>query len=158
MSKTFRAWKINEPLFLPPTVQDFVAEDHLARFVLSLVRDDVAYSQPSGFGVAQSHSQSQRYLACRQGDQDVSQLVRRPGSEADWFRAVDDAGRFRDEWAGLALDFGWQPSDIFGQCGVAWFCAGERVRALGPDNAITASGRIFARLSLAAEIAKQEIT
>ncbi|MEA3069223.1 MAG: hypothetical protein QOD29_669, partial [Alphaproteobacteria bacterium] len=23
MSKTFRAWKIDEPLFLPPTVQDF---------------------------------------------------------------------------------------------------------------------------------------
>ena len=41
MSKTFRAWKIDEPLFLPPTVGDFVAQDHLARFVLSLVRDDL---------------------------------------------------------------------------------------------------------------------
>ena len=41
MSKTFRAWKIDEPLFLPPMVQDFVAKDHLARFVLSLVRDDI---------------------------------------------------------------------------------------------------------------------
>src|SRR6266849_5305391 len=41
MSKTFRAWKIDEPLFLPPMVQDFVAEDHLARFVLSLVRDEI---------------------------------------------------------------------------------------------------------------------
>jgi hypothetical protein len=41
---------------------------------------------------------------------------------------------------------------------LAWFCAGERVRALGPDNAITASGRIFARLSLAEEIAKQGTT
>ena len=40
MSKTFRAWKIDQPLFLPPTVQDFVAEDHLARFVLGLVRDE----------------------------------------------------------------------------------------------------------------------
>jgi transposase len=36
MSKTFRAWKIDEPLFLPPMVGDFVAKDHLARFVLSL--------------------------------------------------------------------------------------------------------------------------
>jgi hypothetical protein len=44
------------------------------------------------------------------------------------------------------------------QEGGAWFCAGERVRALGPDNAITASGRIFARLSLVEEIAKQGIT
>src|SRR6202163_4982021 len=45
MSKTFRAWKIDEPLFLPPTVQDFVAEDHLARFVLSLVRDDLGLAE-----------------------------------------------------------------------------------------------------------------
>jgi hypothetical protein len=37
MSKTFRAWKIDEPLFLPPMVGDFVAKDHLACFVLSLV-------------------------------------------------------------------------------------------------------------------------
>jgi len=29
MSKTFRVWKIDEPLFLPPRVQDFVAEGHL---------------------------------------------------------------------------------------------------------------------------------
>jgi hypothetical protein len=73
--------------------------------------------------------------------------TRKPGqvSEAEWFRAVDDIGRFLDEWARLALDFGWRPPDIFGPGGLAWFCAGERVRALGPDNAITASGRIFAR-------------
>ena len=85
---------------------------------------------------------------------------RKPGhvAEAEWLRAVDDAGRFLDEWASLALDFGWRPPDIFGPGGLAWFCAGERVRALGPDNAITASGRIFARLSLAEEIAKQGIT
>ena len=37
MSKTFRPWKIDQPLLLPPSVQDFVGEDHLARFVLSLV-------------------------------------------------------------------------------------------------------------------------
>src|ERR1700689_4844195 len=57
MSKTFRAWKIDEPLFLPPMVGDFVAKDHLARFVLSLVRDDLGlgditgtYGSPSGWG------------------------------------------------------------------------------------------------------------
>jgi transposase len=48
MSKTFRAWKIDEPLFLPPTVQDFVGEDHLARFVLSLVRDDLGLAEITG--------------------------------------------------------------------------------------------------------------
>jgi transposase len=41
MSKTFRPWKIDEPLLLPATVQEFVAKDHLARFVLSLVRDEI---------------------------------------------------------------------------------------------------------------------
>jgi len=41
MSKTFRPWKIDDPLLLPPLVADFVAEDHLARFVLNLVRDEI---------------------------------------------------------------------------------------------------------------------
>src|SRR3984957_10539285 len=48
MSKTFRAWKIDEPLFLPPTVQDFVVKDHLARFVLSLVRHDLGLAKITG--------------------------------------------------------------------------------------------------------------
>jgi transposase len=48
MSKTFRAWKIAEPLFLPATVEDFVAEDHLARFVLNLVKDDIDLAEITG--------------------------------------------------------------------------------------------------------------
>src|SRR5258706_7252830 len=48
MSKTFRPWKIEEPLFLPPTVRDFVGPDHLARFVLSLVREDVDLAKVTG--------------------------------------------------------------------------------------------------------------
>ena len=48
MSKTFRPWKINEPLFLPPTVQDFVAKDHLARFVLSVVMEEVDLAKITG--------------------------------------------------------------------------------------------------------------
>ena len=48
MSKTFRAWKIDQPLFLPPSVQDFVAEDHLARFVVRLIRDDLDLAEISG--------------------------------------------------------------------------------------------------------------
>ena len=43
-----RAWKIDEPLFLPPMVGDFVAKDHLARFVLSLVRDDLGLGEITG--------------------------------------------------------------------------------------------------------------
>ena len=41
MSKTFRAWKIDDPMLLPVTVQDFVDEKHLATFVLSVVRDEL---------------------------------------------------------------------------------------------------------------------
>ena len=41
MSKTFRAWKIDDPLLLPVTAQDFVAKNHLAPFVLSVVRDEL---------------------------------------------------------------------------------------------------------------------
>jgi transposase len=48
MSKTFRAWKIDEPLLLPPMVQDFVAKGHLARFVLNLVRDDIDLAEITG--------------------------------------------------------------------------------------------------------------
>jgi len=48
MSKTFRAWEIDEPLLLPATVGDFVAEDHLARFVLNLVRDDIDLTEITG--------------------------------------------------------------------------------------------------------------
>jgi transposase len=44
MSKTFRPWKIDQPLLLPPSVQDFVGEDHLARFVLALVLEHLDLS------------------------------------------------------------------------------------------------------------------
>jgi hypothetical protein len=37
MSKRYRPWKIDEPMLLPATVQEFVEKDHLARFVLNLV-------------------------------------------------------------------------------------------------------------------------
>jgi hypothetical protein len=75
--------------------------------------------------------------------------IRKPDhqTEAEWFRAIDDAGRFLDEWAALALDFGWQANDIFSCDGLAWFLASEPVRALGPDSAMTRSTRIFTRRS-----------
>jgi hypothetical protein len=37
MGKKYRAWKIDEPMLLPATVQEFVGKEHLARLVLSLV-------------------------------------------------------------------------------------------------------------------------
>ena len=41
MSKTYRRWKIDQPLLLPARVQDFVGEGHLARFILALVLEDL---------------------------------------------------------------------------------------------------------------------
>ena len=45
MSKTFRPWKIDQPLLLPPSVQDFVGAEHLARFVLALVLEHLDLSE-----------------------------------------------------------------------------------------------------------------
>ena len=41
MSKRYRPWKIDEPMLVPATVQEFVEKDHLARFVLSLVVEEI---------------------------------------------------------------------------------------------------------------------
>ena len=41
MSKIFRAWKIDDPMLLPVSVQEFVDEKHLASFVLGVVRDEL---------------------------------------------------------------------------------------------------------------------
>ena len=41
MSKRYRPWKMIEPMLLPATVQEFVDKDHLARFVLSLVVEEI---------------------------------------------------------------------------------------------------------------------
>jgi hypothetical protein len=43
MSKTFRDWNIDQPQLLPPSVHDFVSADHLARFVVRLVMEDLSY-------------------------------------------------------------------------------------------------------------------
>lgn len=55
MSKHFRPWRIDEAQLLPPSVHDFVAEGHLARFVVSLVRESLdlkaitaSYKSPLG--------------------------------------------------------------------------------------------------------------
>jgi transposase len=55
MSKHFRPWKIDQTQLLPPSVQDFVPEDHLSRFILALVRESldlsgITASYASGLG------------------------------------------------------------------------------------------------------------
>jgi len=47
MSKTFRPWRIDETQLLPAAVQDFVGTDHLARLVVSLVREQLSLAEIS---------------------------------------------------------------------------------------------------------------
>ncbi len=44
MSKEFRPWKIDEAQLLPPRVQDYVPPDHLSRFIVALVREELDLS------------------------------------------------------------------------------------------------------------------
>ncbi len=48
MSKTYRAWRIEETHLLPASVQDFVPRGHLARFVVSLVREQLDLREVTG--------------------------------------------------------------------------------------------------------------
>jgi transposase len=48
MSKDFRSWKIDEAQLLPPSVQDYVAKDHLSRLIVSLVRESLDLSEIIG--------------------------------------------------------------------------------------------------------------
>jgi transposase len=48
MSKIFRAWSIDQIQLLPPRVQDFVAKDHLARFVVGLVTEQLDLVEITG--------------------------------------------------------------------------------------------------------------
>ena len=44
MSKDFRPWKIDEAQLLPPSVQDYVPQDHVSRLIVSLVRESLDLS------------------------------------------------------------------------------------------------------------------
>lgn len=48
MSKDFRPWKIDEVQLLPPSVQDYVAKDHLSRLIVAVVRESLDLSAISG--------------------------------------------------------------------------------------------------------------
>jgi transposase len=55
MSKHFRPWKIDQSQLLPPSVEDYVPEDHIARFIVALVAESldlsaVTNSYTSGLG------------------------------------------------------------------------------------------------------------
>jgi transposase len=56
MSKTYRAWNVDQAMLLPPTVQELVPPGHLAHFIRDLVRDSLdlsaildTYSEERGY-------------------------------------------------------------------------------------------------------------
>jgi hypothetical protein len=80
------------------------------------------------------------------------QLERPAGmDEHRWRLAINDAGLFLDQWASLAIEFRWTVGDLFdvprdGKLGgLVWFLNGDSVRSLGPEHAVTESGRVFDR-------------
>jgi hypothetical protein len=67
-----------------------------------------------------------------------------------WWQAVADAGILLDLWGATLASFDWPAEAIFGADGLVWAIDGEPVRAIGPDHAIMASGRVFDRSSFTA--------
>jgi hypothetical protein len=82
--------------------------------------------------------------------------VQRPAavSDVEWRLAVIDAGLFLDRWGRLAFEFQWLPGDLFdvprdgSPGGLVWFLKGEATAPLGPEHAVTESGRVFDRDTL----------
>jgi hypothetical protein len=72
-------------------------------------------------------------------------------SDGDWRQAIDDGGRFLDQWGNLAAELQWTSGEIFDvprdgrQGGLLWFLKGDTVRVLGPEHAVTISGRVYER-------------
>ena len=72
MSKTFRLWTIDQLLLLLLSVQDFVGEDHLARFILALVLEHLDLGE-----IEAAYASERGQLAVRPGDDDGAVAVRR---------------------------------------------------------------------------------
>src|ERR1700724_672006 len=75
-------------------------------------------------------------------------------SDAEWRQAIDDAGRFLDQWGKLAMELGWTAGELFdvpridGTCGLVWFIKGAPMHSLGPEHAVLRGGeRVFDKLS-----------
>ena len=62
MSKTFRAWEVDQVWLLPPSIQDLVPPDHLSHFVRETVRDGLDLSR-----IVASYSEERGYPPRRVG-------------------------------------------------------------------------------------------
>jgi hypothetical protein len=46
--QVFSLWNIDQPLLLPPNVQDFVPKGHVCRFIVELVRESLDLKEITG--------------------------------------------------------------------------------------------------------------
>jgi hypothetical protein len=68
-------------------------------------------------------------------------------SEYQWRHALNDGGRFLDEWGREAAELGWRPGELFDPGdGLVWQLADEHVRAIGADRAWLSDRSIALRL------------
>jgi hypothetical protein len=67
--------------------------------------------------------------------------------EAGWPQALDDGGRFLDEWGSEAANLGWRPGELFDATdGLIWHLAGQRVVYIGADRVDLRDGRVILRV------------
>ncbi|MFZ2105415.1 MAG: hypothetical protein WAV18_08525 [Roseiarcus sp.] len=71
-------------------------------------------------------------------------------TDAQWSRALDDAGWFLDDWGTLAAEMPWSAGELFDvpyerrPGGLVWQLKGDRVDALGADHVRLSDGRVIA--------------
>jgi len=67
-------------------------------------------------------------------------------SDAAWRIALDDGGRFLDQWGSKAVDLDWRPGELFAvKAGLIWRLSGELVKVMCCDRALLASGLVILR-------------
>jgi hypothetical protein len=67
-------------------------------------------------------------------------------SDEDWRQALDDGGRFLDQFGNEAVELGWTRHELFDvTAGVVWRLAGEPALGAGTYRVILPQGRSIAR-------------
>ena len=74
-------------------------------------------------------------------------------TEADWWRALDDGGRFLDAWGETAAALGWTSGDLFDVSkGLVWQLAGRRVEAIELGRVFISNRRLQNFLSAGIQV------
>jgi hypothetical protein len=67
-------------------------------------------------------------------------------SDAEWLLALDDGGRFLDQFGWQAAELDWRPNELFAvRAGLFWRLCGEAVEAIYYDRVLLASRFVILR-------------